>query len=64
MDNRTNIVELDWLVSEIDFTEKQVRENQKKNLNFSYLLQLVTIMYMKRKKTLIGRLVSGWGYYF
>lgn len=64
MDNRTNIVELDWLVSEIDFIEKQVRENQKKNLNFSYLLQLVTIMYMKRKKTLIGRLVSGWGYYF
>lgn len=63
MDNRTNIVELDWLVSEIDFIEKQVRENQK-NLNFSYLLQLVTIMYMKRKKTLIGRLVSGWGYYF
>ncbi len=30
MDNRTNIVELDWLVSEIDFIEKQVRENQKK----------------------------------
>ncbi|MEB5582450.1 glycoside hydrolase family 88 protein [Enterococcus faecium] len=30
MDNRTNIVELDWLVSEIDFIEKQVRENQEK----------------------------------
>ena len=34
MDNRTNIVELDWLVSEIDFIEKQVRENQEKFNSF------------------------------
>ncbi|HGF7739106.1 TPA: glycoside hydrolase family 88 protein [Enterococcus faecium] len=40
MDNRTNIVELDWLVSEIDFIEKQVRENQEK---FKFLVPAAAI---------------------
>lgn len=30
MKNRTNVVKLEWLASEIDFIEKQVRENQGK----------------------------------